>query len=272
MISLLIDGAQLHVASRQEKKRQIMHGHENHRAQIEHSSFILQANMSLAANLQETRAAIPVLQHAPKENVQVMIAGNFTFVPISDFQEEDCKTIYEYCFPPKENDAPLRIMYDTIPSAGTVIIFAAKEEDCLAIETEITADVHYMAAMTPILRHITSHPVPTTTRRRRLYVYCHPGRIEVVVTDKSRLQMANTYTTLSDDDVAYYVLSVAQNLGLSFAEDTFYIGGEKSTQNRIISRLSQFVRNVVCINPAEEFDEIEDANTNIPYEIITLML
>lgn len=272
MISLLLDGAQLHVAVRQDKPHGTPLEQRTMPSPIEHTFFVLKANVSLATNLQETRSAIPMLQHAPHENVQVMIAGNFTFVPIADFQEEDCRTIYEYCFPPKENDSPLRIMYDTIPSADTVIIFAAKEEDCLAIETEITTDVHYMAAMTPILRHITSRIPSATIRHRRLYVYCHPGRIEVVVTDKSRLLMANTYTTLSDDDIAYYVLSVAQSMGLSLAEDTFYVGGDKRTCERTITRLNQFVQHVSRINPAREFEAIKDSENDIPYEIITLML
>ena len=73
----------------------------------------LHSHRSLITNLREAVNSIPLLLNRNTRDVQVLVVGSVTPVPLAEFQEEDCDAFYNYCFKPT---VPHRVFYDVIPS------------------------------------------------------------------------------------------------------------------------------------------------------------
>ena len=87
---------------------------------FEHATLQLHPNSSLVELLREAVATLPVCQPLPAEGVVVSVVGNFTPVPLADFQEEYCDTFYNYSVSP---DVKHRAFYDVVPAANMVLLF-----------------------------------------------------------------------------------------------------------------------------------------------------
>ena len=85
----------------------------------------LQSHRSLIANLQEAVSTTPIFKERnPKEAVQVLVVGNATPIPLSEFQEEDCDAFYNYCFKPM---VPHRVFYDVVPTANLMLVMGSNK-------------------------------------------------------------------------------------------------------------------------------------------------
>jgi hypothetical protein len=112
----------------------------------------LNPKASLAANLRELARTTPLLQAPPAGQVQVLVNGPATFVPLAEFQEEDCEPLYNFCLP-AHNDMRRRVFYDVVAAANVVVLFALSDATCYALEDLLGMTPHYVSSFTPLIRH-----------------------------------------------------------------------------------------------------------------------
>ena len=228
----------------------------------------LQSHRSLIANLQEAVSTISILKERnPREATQVLVVGNVTPIPLADFQEEDCDSFYNYCFKPT---VPHRVFYDVIPSANLMLVFGLPESTCKAIE-EALGEVHYVAALTPVLKQFVQKS--TQASGTQLYIYAHEKSVDMTLIDNGRLLIMNSYEVASAADVAYYACNIINHHGLKQQDTPIHIAGASELRNPLIAELGKYATHTLPILPSIDFKHHEIASTEgITYDIITFLL
>ncbi len=233
---------------------------------FDYCQYRLRSRTSLTVNLKEAIDSEKIFR-TPYHRVEVLAQSPATFVPLSDFQEEDCETIYNYCFPHKQKR---RVFYDTIPGANAVLLFSLDENTCQALES-VFENVRYLSTQTPVMRHFSTRS--TDKAHRVAYVYCHEQKVDIAVFEDYRLIIANTYQVYNTADVAYFIMSVARQTGLNPESDPLFVVEPKGTFTSIIDELQQFSTAVRVLSPAEEFKQHVVATTQgVPYDLMTLLI
>ena len=231
------------------------------------SPYRLRPQTSLTVNLREALQSEPIL-HAPIKETLVLVSTPITPVPLADFQEEDCNTIYNYCFP---EDKPRRVFYDIVPAANTVLMFSLDEQTCKDIE-EVFDNVRYFSSFTPVLRHFSTKGI-VGNPQKRMFIYRHENSIDLAVFEESRMIMVNTYPIINENDVAYYAFNVAKQLEMDNKQAAFYVAGNNSLRDGTVEALKQFAVNVYNINPTAEFNRhIISTTPGVPYDLMSLLL
>ncbi len=228
--------------------------------------YRLRPRTSLTVNLREAIDSEQII-HSPYQRVEILVQSATTLVPLSDFQEEDCETIYNYCFPNKQKR---KIFYDTIPGANAVLLFSLDENTYQALENAFE-NVRYTSALTPVMRHFSTRHKGDA--HRVLYVYCHEQQADISVYEDYRLIIANSYQVYNAADVAYYAMNIAQQTGVKAENDPIIfvegIGAPADVHNEV----RRFAANVQVINPEEEFKQhIVATTTGVPYDLKVLLI
>lgn len=230
------------------------------------SLYHIQPQVSLHQNLRDAIGTEALLQ-APIEETVVLVSTPITLMPLADFQEEDCNTIYNYCFPQQ----PGRIFYDIIPAANAVLMFSLNELICQDLEQCFT-NVKYISAQTPMLRRFSTKGLHHQVQKR-LFVYRHEKSIDVAIFEGSRLIMANSYTAINDDDVAYYVLNLVQQQSMDNGNSNIYVAGNPVLRENASNKLREFISNVYIIHPSADFNRHPVAmHEHMPYDMMALLL
>lgn len=222
---------------------------------------------SLAVNLKEILHTEPLAQER-FESVRVTVDARYTLVPLNEFLEEDCETLFRYNFSYAE---PMRTFYDTLPVSNAIVLFAMPESACRQIE-DYLGDVTYTCTMTPVLSHFAQKN-RSVVGKRQLYAYLHEQKMNVAAFEDGRLMLANTFSVLATDDVAYYLLFIFRQLGWNKAEDTILVAGENHERDEAVYTLRRYVKEVYPVNPTAEYNRHPVACRNdIPYDLTTLLL
>jgi hypothetical protein len=242
----------------------------------------LNPKASLAANLRELARTTPLLQAPPAGQVQVLVNGPATFVPLAEFQEEDCEPLYNFCLP-AHNDMQRRVFYDVVAAANVVVLFALSDATCYTLEDLLGMTPHYVSSFTPLIRHFAGK-ASAKMGHQRFYVYVRERRADIVALEGCRLLHAGSYTIGGIPDVAYFLLSAARNFGArlttegltegTVGADTFYVAADDDTlREEAIAELRHYAEEVVAVNPSAEFNRHPvTAVPHLPYDLLNLLL
>lgn len=250
---------------------------------FEAATLPLSPTASLTANVRQ--ALINSALCTGITDAQVLVSGPTTFVPLAEFQEEDCEGLYDVCFP-HEGVTRRRVFYDIVPSTNCVALFALDENVCRSIEDLLGLTPHYVSAFTSLIRHYAAKPVIPRPGHKRFFVYTHGEHADIVVLEGGRLLHACGYTVGSVADVAYYALALARSLGANVVSpatsqgetvvvpDTFYVvADERGDIDKTVDELRQYAADVLPIIPSAEFNRHSAAsNPDIPYDLLTFLI
>lgn len=243
--------------------------YEVHRsAEFQFSTFRLRPQASFTMNLREACDTEPLLQ-GPAPNVQIIVCGQSTLVPMAAFQEEEVEEIYNFCFP---SERPRRIFFDTLPRANAVLLFSLDELWCTKLE-EAFPEARFVSSQTAMLRHFATkdmaRPVP------RIFAYLYEDVLEISVFEESRLLLCNRFAVHAPQDVTYYILSIVRAQGLDLRQSPIYLVGGPAGQSDAAVRemLRKYTEQVYCVNPTGEFNRhIVSTTPGVPYDLMTLIL
>lgn len=169
----------------------------------------MQPQASLSVNLRELCRNAPDL-HKAAGGLQTVVCGQVCLVPLSDFQEEDCETLYNACFTEREKR---RVFYEVAGTADVVVLFALSEATCSLLESRF-GEVLYRSSVTPLLRRF-ARKAAAGDGEKYVYVYPHDDRADVMLFDNRRLASMNTFTSIEPVDIAYYTLCLCSRLAFA---------------------------------------------------------
>lgn len=231
---------------------------------FETACWKIRPEITLAANLREASAALPLL-HAPVEQIRVLVESPVCIVPLTDFQEEDCDTIHRYCFASEE---PCQVFYDTVPGCGIALLFALGKQAKRELE-EVYPEAVYLSSATPLMRHF----VRKSKGMRRIFASAEGEKMFLAALDGNKLLSACFYDIHSPSDAVYFITYTAQTFGFDIDEIPVFVSGIPYKRNKICEELRPFVRNTVNVKPAAEFNRnFATADENVPYDLLTFLI
>lgn len=225
-----------------------------------------QPEASLTVNLREAFRTDPSLREACE--AEVLVSGPVTLVPLDVFQEEDCETYFQYCFPDTKGK---RIFYDSLPQGNdALLLFGFSGQTCKILE-ETFENVHYMSTQTSVIAHFARKGEEKAARR--LFVYAHHDVADLYVFAQRKLLLCNTYPVHAATDAVYFCLTLARNMQVDLKTDSFYVAGPAPQRTDITAELKKYAQNVFQLNPSVEFNRhTATRNTEVPYDMLTYML
>lgn len=233
------------------------------------ATFHLAPQASLTLNLRGAMQQVGLLQH-DFDRVEVLAGSAVTPVPLADFQEEDAAPFYQFCFEP---EARHRVFYDTVPSVNAVFLFALPESVCHALEETFgEGRVRYTAALTPVVQTFAGKGLGTS-ESRRIFVYVHDDRAEIVVLEAGRLLMQNSFTVQSLTDISYYTFNMARHLAIDISSTPVFVAGPTLLRDPVVTEFQQYAAKVFPIHPAADFNRHIVATTDgVPYDLVCALL
>jgi hypothetical protein len=220
-------------------------------------------NASLAEQLRHAKQTFSLNLAQPQDGLTVTVTGGIVAVPLDDFQEEDCQSFYNYSMLPENKQ---RVFYDVVPAANVVLLFGLPELTCQTIEQEL-GEVHYESLFTSVMRHVFVKELG-----QRIFVYLLPNEAIVMACENAKLRLLNTYKVQTVEDVAYFVVNIANTLNFNLQQTKIDIAGDATMRNPLLVMMRQFAPNTLPVLPANEFKHHEIASEEeMPYDMMTFI-
>lgn len=234
--------------------------------QLRWEPFVAKSGVSMAANLREAFKNADLLQ-LPNPRAQVLIDTPCLPIPIEEYQEEDCETLYLHAFPSTESSV---VMTNILPELHAAALFAVNKDLKTVVEDHFS-DVRFIALMRPIWTYM--HRRGMSRDQRKLYVYFHDGKMEVFCFERNRFLFSNVYTTRNTQDAIYFILFVWKQLVLNQQKDELYIAGNIPDKDTLLQKMKEYISKVTIINPAADFNRAPMTTMKgITLDVITLYL
>lgn len=198
----------------------------------------------------------------------VLVSGPTTIVPMAESPESPAEqsVLFNSCFCFRD-DTPRRVLFDEIPALNSHLYFAVKADVCNAIINHFPdAQVHFMSAITPMLRHFSEKD--DEAMRFRVYLNCRCGYIDALAFDGRQLVVLNSFPVRGVSDAVYYALAFSKTIGFEVASTPYIIVGDDTMAASLVDQLKSFAHNVLQGSLCDDFEHSPILhNTDIPYDL-----
>ncbi len=231
------------------------------------NTYRLQPQMSVTANFREALSQV-FFAAGSRVSTEILVAGTSVLVPLSEFQEEDCETIYGYCLPREEK---CRVFYDTVPSANVVLLFSLPDALCRTLEDTL-GSLRYTSSAVAVSRRFAAKG-KNAAGGRRVFVYVYGDTAEVSVYEEARIVVMNSFRVSALSDVVYYTLSLAGQQSVDLSMAPVYVVAAPEVRAAVADELRRYAADVCVVNPAAEFNRHPAATTEgVPYDLLCRLL
>lgn len=174
----------------------------------------------------------PILD-ADYNDVRIMVeTGQYVFVPEALFVPQETDTYFNFQFAEDKNNV---VIFNRVEEWGVVNVFSLPVALNEALN-ELFPDEVAVHQMTYILT------AKIRSNEDSLYVWIRPEAFDVVVLKDKKLLLMNGYQYNTPEDVAYYVLSIFEQLDLNI-ENTMVRLYQREKISQYHSLISQYIKN-----------------------------
>lgn len=106
----------------------------------------------------------------------------------------------------------------------------------------------------------------------KIHSVISPGRTDIIIFGRDGLLMANTFSTPTLDDAAFYTLAAARHLGFDNDADRIIVAGDRDLREPYIENLRRFVSIVMPDIFPTAFAALGERARKIPFETIAVHL
>ena len=222
---------------------------------------------SMAANVKAFLAATEELTHQYKQTNILIHSQQYTIVPLDIFEEEYMEDIFYQNVRGKRNEI---VMCNILSSSNSVIIFSIDKLTHVFL-SEHFQGARFFSSISPLIEYFTIKS--KLGNNRKLYANINNGSTDIVLLDKGKLILVNTFLTTSYKDINYFILNIWQQIGYNQETDELHISGSGLVMNTIKPELEKYIRHIYSINPKSEFNNSEiNKIQEIPFDIQSLIL
>ena len=189
---------------------------------------------------------------------------HFVLLPPS-VGDDDCDTLLRAQFPELEGDTAVC----DLPICGVRLAFA--------LPPDMLGFLQHTFNMAPIAHHLQPlcEYYAGFSRRsgvKRMFLNLHDERMDMVVFDHDRLQLANTFGVRNANDAAFMALHAWESLEMDVHSDELQLTGDKAVRDQMAPELRRYISYVMpAIFPAAAMRLSHDA-MQAPFNLITLAL
>ena len=233
-------------------------------APVTYEPYVMKSGISVAANLREALKGA-ALDRMGIRKALVMVDVPILLIPIEIFEESKMDDMYNHSFPHKEQES---VLYNVLPDLNAVTVFAMNRDLKTVIDDRFE-DVQYIAALTPVWRHLYKRSF--TGQRGKLYGYFHDRKVDVFAFRQNRFKFCNQFDTNHAHDALYFLLYVWKQLMLDAEQDEMHLVGDIPEREWLTEELRKYIQKVYVINPSADFNRAPATQINgMPYDLMTL--
>lgn len=203
---------------------------------MQSTTYRMLPTQNFEKNLRQALGLLPSTANT-RQAVRVIISQPGTAMPLNDFNEEVCDSVFRHCFPERTGE---QVFYDMIPESNAVWIFGMPKEQCKAIEG-LFGEVFYASAMAPLARFTLQQ---TAGQEHLMVISSRQGWTDIIAVQGKRLLLANSYQVQAFSDVAYYTTSVVKQLQFDQKADRYLLVGKSDICERTAEELLPFLPNL----------------------------
>ncbi len=199
-------------------------------------------------------------------NVRLLVdTMHFVLLPNEVADEAEADELLHLQFPELEGGTALC----ALPQCGVKLAFE--------LPPEVLGFLQRTFNMAPIVHHL--QPLCDYYARfcqrsgvRRMFLNFHDDRMDMVVFDRDRLQLANTFEPRNANDAAFMALHAWESLSMDVHTDELQLTGDKPMRDPVAQELRRYISYVMpAIFPAAAMRLSHDA-MRAPFNLITLAL
>ena len=226
--------------------------------------YVVRSGISMAANMREAlkEAELPTMGIT---KARVMVDTPVLMTPVELFDEKTMAEEYHYAYPHTEQET---VLYNILPDLNAVAVFAMNR-DLKMVITDHFDDVQFIAALTPVWRHMFQRSF--TGQHNKLYGYFHDKKVDVFAFRQNRFKFCNQFDTNHSHDALYFLLYVWKQLMMDAEKDEMHLVGDMPEQERFVDELKKYIRKVYIVNPTAEFNRAPATQVkDMPFDLMTL--
>ncbi|HEU4718055.1 MAG TPA: DUF3822 family protein [Bacteroidia bacterium] len=192
----------------------------------------------MAAELGNIRAGHPWLGNGFKRTDVMVATEKFTLVPSAFFDSSAIHEMLAFNHPVNENEI---VLNDILRNADARIVYAVEN----SVEKElrkISGAVRIRHHFTPLIESFIS--ANKNRMERKALAHVHGQSLDIVIAEKGKLLLANTFTFRAPEDFIYYLLFCCEQLKMNPETMELEIAGELETDSAVSGLARKYVRNV----------------------------
>ncbi|WP_299233144.1 DUF3822 family protein [uncultured Bacteroides sp.] len=230
-------------------------------------TYPVNTQRSMAANVKSFLSATDELKYKFKQTNILIHSKRYTIVPLDFFEDESMEQVFYHNVREKRNEI---VLCNVLSNSNSVVIFSLDKLTHVFL-SEHFPNARFFSSISPQIEFLTIRS--RLGNCKKLYLNINNENIDVIAMDNGRLMLANTYQSVSPNDINYFILNIWQKTGFDQNRDELHITGIKELKNIIIPELKKYISHVYSINPQAEFNNSEISKIeNIPFDVQSLIL
>jgi hypothetical protein len=213
------------------------------------------AGYSLTANLKEMLARTDALHHDFRDVNILMDTTRFTTVPQALFRDEQMEAFFGQNFAPVHNEI---VLCNELGRSEVTVVFGMDKHAHQWL-TEHYPEARFFAAVSPLIEHFARRSAESAVRQ--LFVHLGEQKMEVLAYDHGQPLLINAFKCNTHADRLYYLLYIAQQLGMDAERDEVCLTGDLREKQTLTEELRKFVRQVTVA---------EKGLSPLPFDMLTL--
>lgn len=168
-------------------------------------------------------------------------------MPLAFFDDEQTEEIFYHSFCKAENEI---VCYNILPDENMVMLFGMDESTHDFI-TEQYPNAKFYAKATALVRYFSKEE---KSCQHTLYVNLGKTATTLTAYEKGQVLLCNSFLSLHDTDIAYYVLSCWKNLHFDQETDELRLTGLTNEHTEILPLLQTYIKQLKCIDDSADLD------------------
>ncbi|MDT0678231.1 DUF3822 family protein [Autumnicola musiva] len=202
--------------------------------------------------IEEIYSAEPVLQQTVDEVNLIFSNALFTLVPSPFFQEENASSYLKFNTRILKTDV---IAYDELQKHEIVNVYIPFT-NIINYFFEKYGEFEYRHSISILVEELLKLPAEET----KMYIYNRGKEYDLVVIEKEKLLLCNTFSYETREDFLYYILFTAEQLNLDPMELQLMLFGDINRESPLYKIAYTYIRNIDFLNVFFPFDYKDNVN------------
>jgi len=172
----------------------------------------------------------------------------FTLLPLPLFDLNSYQSIYQYNF---NNTIGEDVLYSSLPVSDVVLIYGVPAGLVESLKKRFPI-VLFFHGNFPLLT-VFINKYRNEDNKGSVLVNFRNNAMDVLIINDRKLQLLNSYTCKTDDDVIYFLIFAIEQMGLNPETVDLLLSGKIERDSKLHALIKKYVRNIRFINRNDDF-------------------
>jgi hypothetical protein len=220
-----------------------------HRETVSPQTFI--------AKLKQMFSELEFLNQSYKQINILTVDNRFTVVPLSFFDKEHAKQIFNYNQLAKENEF---VLYNILEKNDTVLVFGI-DKNVFQFLTQQYPQAAIYSQTTFLIEYFSTVGIEENLSKR-MCICLHDKSMDICCFEYKRLLFVNAFECKQIEDYIYYLLYVWKQVDFNQEANKLYLMGTISDMKKFVSELKRYISNIFIISSTDKIEHVSSLFAN----------